>query len=194
MRPENRDELDALTAQDAPAPVAGASDPADDVVDAEPEPEAVTGPEAELAALAAERDRYLDQMRRIAAEFDNYKKRVAREQESLTRRAGERLILDLLPVLDDLERAVDAFEVHDKEHVAEGVALVHRALSSLLEREGLEEVTPDGEPFDPHRHEALLSQPSDQPEGTVIQVVQKGFVLGDRVLRPARVVVAASQE
>jgi len=191
VRPENRDELDALTAQDAPAPVAGASDPADDVIDAEPE---AAGAEAELATLAAERDRYLDQMRRIAAEFDNYKKRVAREQESLTRRAGERLILDLLPVLDDLERAVDAFEVHDKEHVAEGVALVHRALSSLLEREGLEEVTPDGEPFDPHRHEALLSQPSDQPEGTVIQVVQKGFVLGDRVLRPARVVVAAAQE
>jgi len=191
VRPENRDELDALTAQDAPAPVAGASDPADDVFEAEPE---APDSEAELAALAAERDRYLDQMRRLAAEFDNYKKRVAREQESLTRRAGERLILDLLPVLDDLERAVDAFEVHDKEHVAEGVALVHRALRSLLEREGLEEVAPDGEAFDPHRHEALLSQPSDQPEGTVIQVVQKGFVLGDRVLRPARVVVAASQE
>jgi molecular chaperone GrpE len=191
VRPENRDELDAFAAQGAPAHAAGASDAADDVVDAEPEP---TGPEAELAARTAERDRYLDQMRRIAAEFDNYKKRVAREQESLTRRAGERLILDLLPVLDDLERAVDAFEVHDKEHVAEGVALVHRALRGLLEREGLEEVAPDGEPFDPHRHEALLSQPSPEPEGTVIQVVQKGFVLGDRVLRPARVVVAAAQE
>jgi molecular chaperone GrpE len=97
-------------------------------------------------------------------------------------------------VLDDLERAVEAFEVHDKEHVAEGVALVHRALRGMLEREGLSEVAPEGEPFDPHLHEALLTQPSDAPEGTVIQVVQKGFKLGDRVLRPARVVVAAAQE
>jgi molecular chaperone GrpE len=89
---------------------------------------------------------------------------------------------------------VDAFAVHDTKHVAEGVALVHRALCAMLEREGVQEVAPDGEAFDPHVHEALLSQPSDQPEGTVIQVVQKGFVLGDRVLRPARVVVAAAQE
>ena len=184
-------EHDALP-DDVLAPEAGTSpgpgepgEPADVVED---------GDAARLAQAEADRDRYLDGMRRLAAEFDNYKKRVAREQESLAQRAGERLIRDLLPVLDDLERAVDAFEVHDKEHVAEGVALVHRALRSMLEREGLQEVAPDGEPFDPHVHEALLSQPSDQPEGTVIQVVQKGFVLGDRVLRPARVVVAGAQE
>ena len=145
--------------------------------------------------MAAERDRYLDQMRRLAAEFDNYKKRVAREQESLTRRAGERLILDLLPVLDDLERAVDALRgARQGARAPRASRLVHRALRGMLEREGLEEIAPDGEPFDPHHHEALLSQPSDEPEGTVIQVVQKGFVLGERVLRPARVVVAAAQE
>ena len=96
-------------------------------------------------------------------------------------------------MLDDLERAVDAFEEHDKEHVQEGVALVHRALKTLLEKEGLAEIDPLGEPFDPHKHEALLQQPSDAPEGSVIQVLQKGFRLGERVIRPARVIVAAER-
>ena len=186
MTGRDRQPIDARP--DAPATDAGAPE------DVEREPAAGDDLAARLTAVEAERDEYLDQLRRVAAEFDNYKKRVAREQEGLVQRAGERLIRDLLPVLDDLERAVDAFAVHDKEHVAEGVALVHRALRGTLEREGLQEVAPEGEPFDPHRHEALLTQPSDAPEGTVIQVVQKGFVLGDRVLRPARVVVAAAQE
>ena len=128
--------------------------------------------------------------RRIAAEFDNYKKRVAREHEELRERAAERLLADLLPVFDDLERALAAFGQSDPETIADGVALVHRALWTLLEREGVAELDPSGEAFDPHRHEALLSQPSDQPEGTVIEVLQKGFLLGDRVLRPARVVVS----
>jgi molecular chaperone GrpE len=148
----------------------------------------------ELALAAAARDEYLEHYRRIAAEFDNYKKRMAREQQSMISRAAERLVGDLLPVLDDLERAVDAFADHSKEHVAEGVSLVHRALKTLLEKEGLVELDPDGETFDPHRHEALLQQPSDAPEGTVIQVLQKGFVLGERVIRPARVIVSAPKE
>ncbi len=144
-----------------------------------------------LAVLAAERDEYLEHYRRVAAEFDNYKKRMARDQVALLQRAAERLVIDLLPVLDDLERAVDAFADHSKEHVAEGVALVHRALRTLLEKEGLVEVDPGGEAFDPHRHEALMQQPSDTPEGTIVQVLQKGFLLGERVIRPARVIVSA---
>lgn len=143
-----------------------------------------------LARAERERDEHLDTLRRVAAEFDNYKKRVAREHEELRGRAAERLLHDLLPVFDDLERALAAFETSDKEAIADGVALVHRALWTLLEREGVAELDPQGEAFDPHRHEALLSQPSDQPEGTVIEVIQKGFLLGDRVLRPARVVVS----
>jgi molecular chaperone GrpE len=147
-----------------------------------------------IARLEAERDEYLDHYRRVAAEFDNYKKRIAREQLSTTQRATERIVAGLLPVLDDLERAVDAFAEHDKEHVQEGVGLVHRALKLLLEKEGLAEIDPLGEPFDPHNHEALLQQPSDAPEGSVIQVLQKGFRLGERVIRPARVIVAAPAE
>jgi len=151
------------------------------------------GPASEESALEealSERDDYLDQLRRLSAEFANYKKRMAREQVAITERATERLVKELLPVHDDLERALEAFAAHDEAQVAKGVELVHRSLRSILEREGVVAIEPDGEAFDPHRHEALLSQPSDEPEGTVIQVVQKGFQLGDRVVRPARVVVA----
>jgi molecular chaperone GrpE len=99
-------------------------------------------------------------------------------------------VKELLPILDDLERALDAAEVHDEATVVEGVRLVQRALRSSLEREGLAEIEVDG-PFDPHLHEALLTQPGEGAEpGSVLQVVQKGYRLGDRVLRPARVVVA----
>jgi molecular chaperone GrpE len=143
-----------------------------------------------VARAERERDDHLDQLRRLAAEFDNYKKRMAREHEELRQRAAERLLSDLLPVFDDLERALTAFETADTEAIADGVALVHRALWTLLEREGVAELDPTGELFDPHRHEALLSQPADAPEGTILEVIQKGFLLGDRVLRPARVVVA----
>ena len=143
-----------------------------------------------LALAERDRDDYLDQLRRLAAEFDNYKKRMAREHEELRERAAERLLRDLLPVFDDLERALEAFETAENDAIANGVALVHRALWTLLEREGVAELDPTGEMFDPHRHEALLSQPADAPDGTVLQVLQKGFLLGDRVLRPARVVVA----
>ncbi|MSO47514.1 MAG: nucleotide exchange factor GrpE [Thermoleophilia bacterium] len=143
-----------------------------------------------LALAERERDDYLDQLRRLAAEFDNYKKRMAREHEELRERAAERLLRDLLPVFDDLGRALTAFETAEHEAIADGVALVHRALWTLLEREGVAELDPTGDMFDPHRHEALLSQPADAPEGTVLEVIQKGFLLGDRVLRPARVVVS----
>ena len=93
-------------------------------------------------------------------------------------------------MLDDLERALEAADAHEEAKLAEGVGLVHRSLAAALEREGLAEIETDGQ-FDPHVHEALLSQPSKAEEGTIIQVLQKGYRLGDRVLRPARVVVAA---
>jgi len=149
--------------------------------------------EEKLAALEAERDEHLNDLKRVAAEFENSRKRVLRDQESLVARAHERLVKELLPVLDDLERALAAAEEHEEAKLEEGVRLVHRELDDALAREGLAEIETDGQ-FDPHVHEALLSQPSSEEEGTVIEVVQKGYKLGDRVLRPARVVVAAPQE
>jgi molecular chaperone GrpE len=146
--------------------------------------------EERLAALEAERDEYLNDLKRVAAEFENYRKRVLRDQESLVARAHERLVRELLPVLDDLERALAAAEEHEEAKLEEGVRLVHRELEAALDREGVAEIETDGH-FDPHVHEALLSQPSEAEEGSVLEVLQKGYKLGDHVLRPARVVVAA---
>ena len=123
-------------------------------------------------------------LQRLKAEFDNYRKRVARDQQELAARAHERLIREVLPVLDDLQRRL----AHEGD-MEEGVRLIQRQLSESLAREGLTEVPTDGK-FDPHTQEALLSQPSEQEEGDVIEVLQKGYKLGDRVLRPARVVVS----
>jgi molecular chaperone GrpE len=137
-------------------------------------------------AAPAPDDSYL----RLAADFDNYRKRVAREHAELTARANERLLNELLPVLDDLERALEAAAQHEEAKLEEGVRLVHRSLLGLVERHGLSEIATEGA-FDPHVHEALLTQPGDgAEEGSVLQVLQKGYRLGDKVLRPARVIVA----
>jgi len=146
-----------------------------------------------LAAAAKERDEYLEALQRLKAEFDNYRKRVARDQQELAARAHERLVKELVPVLDDLERALEAASEHEEAKLEEGVRLVHRSLADLLAREGLIEVETDGK-FDPHTQEALLSQPSDEEEGSVLQVLQKGYSLGERVVRPARVVISAGPE
>jgi molecular chaperone GrpE len=100
-------------------------------------------------------------------------------------------VRELLPILDDLERALEAAEAHEEAKLEEGVALVARSLADVLRKEGLQEVSTDGK-FDPHVHEALLSQPSEVEEGAVIEVLQKGYRLGDRVIRPARVVIASN--
>ena len=142
-------------------------------------------PAAEESAPAPD-DSYV----RLAADFDNYRKRVAREHAELTARANERLLNELLPVLDDLERALEAATQHEEAKLEEGVQLVHRSLASLLERHGLSEIEAEGA-FDPHVHEALLSQPGEGAEpGTVLQVLQKGYRLGHRVVRPTRVIVS----
>ena len=147
---------------------------------------------AELEQATRERDEYLDALQRLKAEFENYRKRVQRDQAEFVARASERLLKQLLPVLDDLERALEAAADHEEAKLEEGVRLVHRAMSDLLRKEGLAEIETEGK-FDPHVHEALLSQPSEAEEGSVIDVVQKGYKLGERVVRPARVVVAAPE-
>jgi molecular chaperone GrpE len=155
-----------------------------------------TPTKAELAERLAEVERELDErtddLKRVAAEFENYRKRVARDQESLAARAHERLVKELLPVLDDLERALEAAAEHEEAKLEEGVRLVRRELAEALAKEGLREVETNGR-FDPHVHEALLSQPSDRDDGAILEVIQKGYQLGDRVLRPARVVVSQGE-
>ena len=150
-------------------------------------------PEDLLARLQdAERDheKAMDDLRRVAADFDNYRKRVAREQTQILARSGERVVAKLLPVLDDLERALDAAEHHEEVEVLEGVRMTKDALAAVLTSEGVEEIPADG-PFDPHVHEALMTQPTEGVEpGHVAHVIQRGYRIGDAVLRPARVVVA----
>jgi molecular chaperone GrpE len=145
-----------------------------------------------VAALIAERDEAIDRWKRAAADFDNFRKRATRDREEYVTLANERLVKELLPILDDLERALVAATEHQEAALEDGVRLVHQSLEQLLRRQGLEEIDAAGK-FDPHVHEALLSQPSEAEEGSVIDVVQKGYTLGDRVVRPARVVVAAPQ-
>jgi molecular chaperone GrpE len=166
------------------------------VEETEPAAEPVAEDEAVediLAALAKERDDYLDSLRRLKAEFDNYRKRVARDQQMLAARAHERLVKELVPVLDDLERALEAAAGHEEGKLEDGVRLVHRSLAEALAKEGLAEIETTGV-FDPHTQEALLSQPSEAEEGSILQVVQKGYSLGDRVLRPARVVISSGPQ
>jgi molecular chaperone GrpE len=154
----------------------------------EPEPEA-PAPD-ELATVTAERDQYLDLAQRVQADFENYRKRAVREQERLVAHAHERLVRELLPILDDLERALEAAERHEEAQLVEGVKLVEQSLRNALRKEGLVEIETDGA-FDPHVHEALLTQPSDDAEpGSVLEVVQRGYRVGDKVVRPARVIVA----
>ena len=131
-----------------------------------------------------------DRLLRLAADFENYKKRAAREREEYVARANERLLNELLPILDDLERALAAAEQHEEAQLEEGVRLTYKSLASLLQRHGVEEIDAAGK-FDPHVHEALLQQPAgDKESGDVIDVIQKGYTLAGRVVRPARVIVA----
>lgn len=156
----------------------------------ESEPGAPT-PDDLLANVTAERDEYLALAQRVQADFENYRKRALRDQERLVAHAHERLVHELLPILDDLERTLEAAERHEEAQLVDGVKLVEKALRAALAKEGLTEIDTRGR-FDPHVHEALLTQPSeDAAPGSVLDVVQRGYRLGDRVVRPARVIVAS---
>ena len=146
--------------------------------------------EARLGETERARDEYLALAQRVQADFENYRKRAVRDQERLVAHAHERLVHELLPVLDDLERTLEAAERHEEAALVDGVRLVERSLRKALEKEGLREIDTTGA-FDPHVHEALLTQPREDAEpGSVVEVVQRGYRLGDKVVRPARVIVA----
>ncbi|MCX8031793.1 MAG: nucleotide exchange factor GrpE [Thermoleophilia bacterium] len=149
---------------------------------------------AEHQALVAERDALTDSFLRLRAEFDNFRKRMARELTESGARARAEVLLELLPVLDNLERALEAAEHHEEGKVIEGVKLTRDMFMDLLRRSGVEEVPGVGAEFDPNVHEALAVEPSEHKEGTVIRVFQRGYRHGDRILRPARVVVSAAPE
>jgi molecular chaperone GrpE len=160
--------------------------------DAEPEePDVVAqgeraGVAEELEALRRERDEYLDALQRLKAEFENSRKRQEREKARILETASERLVVELLPILDNLDRALEV-----EGDIQAGVRAIRDQLVAVLGKEGLLPVASDGQPFDPNVHEAVMGQPSEeQEEGTILQTFQRGYVLNGKPIRPAKVVVA----
>jgi molecular chaperone GrpE len=154
-------------------------------------------PGAEAPALEdviRERDALLDALLRLRAEFDNFRKRSARELVEARERSQGELLGELLPVLDNLERALDAAEHHDEGKVLGGVRMTKDMFVNLLHRMGVQEIETVGTPFNPELHDAILTQASDKEEGIITAVLEKGYKLGDRVLRPARVAVSSGPE
>ena len=142
-----------------------------------------------LVARSKERDEYLALAQRTQADFENYRKRMARENAAAQDRGVAKVAKELLPALDHLEHALKAATGH--EDVVKGFALVRDEIVAALGRAGIEAFSPEGSPFDPTEHEAMTTQPSEDAEsGTVIEVYQQGYRLNGAVLRPARVVVA----
>jgi molecular chaperone GrpE len=149
----------------------------------------------ELVTKAAQRDEYLKLAQRTQADFENYRKRMARETQLAEGRGVSKLARELLPALDNLERALSTLtggtDAAAGDGLVEGFRLVHAELAAALARIGIEAFSPLGEPFDPERHEAIAQHQREGAEpGTVIEVYQQGWRLGQGVLRPARVVVA----
>ena len=148
--------------------------------------------EDELTKATRERDEYLDLAKRTQADFENYRKRSAKDMTAAGARARIGVIREILPVVDNLERALSVAPEGAHDAFVEGVRLVYRDLEGALARAGVEAIEPQGAVFDPNVHEALSMRPQEGAEsGTVVDVVEKGYRTADTVVRPARVVVAA---
>jgi molecular chaperone GrpE len=188
------DAAEAETAASQGSTPSGSSEP-DGVPTSEAEDaEIVEGELDELAQAVLERDEFKDLALRAKADFENYRKRADKRVAETRGVAVAGVIRELLPVVDNLDRAVDAAgAVAEGDAFAEGVRLVHADLHSVLDRLGLTQQDPTGEQFDPNFHQAISQAPATegQPAGTIVETVQKGFLLGDVVVRPASVVVAA---
>jgi molecular chaperone GrpE len=189
-----RVEDEPVTSRDESGEPGGEEEAANEaeIEEATERPETVDEGEHEdpLALAQRERDEYLDLAKRAQADFENYRKRAAKEAAAAGERAKSGLVRELLPVVDNLERAL-ASANEEEQHLAEGVRLVHSELIAVLERNGVEQFDPAGESFDPSLHEALSTRPDDGAEpGVVLDVVEKGYKANGTVLRPARVVVS----
>ena len=155
--------------------------------------------EQDLAALLADaeakKDEYLELAKRTQADFENFRKRMTAEVQAASKRSKAQFAAEVAPVLDDLERALEAAgldpEGDSEDGLAHGVLLVFRGLRETLKRNGIEQVDPKGEKFDPNHHEALSTIPVEGTEsGTVVEVMQKGYRFEEQLIRPARVVVS----
>jgi len=163
--------------------------PRDDELDEEVAAAEIVEELDDLARAQRERDEYLEHLQRVQADFENYRKRMLREQTALVERATERLVEELLPVLDSLESAVAAVAATGGDELAKvrkGLELVQAEMLGVLEKAGLSRIEAEGKPFDPNEHEAVLQEDGDG-EPVVSEVVRTGYRLKGRVLRPAMV-------
>jgi len=149
-----------------------------------------------LKEKVAKSDEYFDKFLRIQAEFDNYKKRLEKEKIEFIKFANSDIILDILKIVDDFERAVEAGKSkHDFDILYKGVEMIWNDLKEFLKQKGLKEIEAKGKPFDPHEHEAMMQEETDdEPEGQVVEEFQKGYKFNDRVIRPAKVKVSKKPE
>jgi molecular chaperone GrpE len=181
-------EDEPVTSRDEAGEPSGEEDPANEQQAMDDKEAAEAEPEDPLASAQRQRDEYLDLARRAQADFENYRKRAAREAAAAGERAKSGLVRELLPIVDNLERAIASAE-EGEQHLAQGVRLVHSELIAVLERNGIEQFDPAGDRFDPAEHEALSVRTDGEP-GVVLDVVEKGYRANGTVLRPARVVVS----
>ena len=153
-----------------------------------PEPMQKNEPASSLDEEREKAQTYLTNWQRTAADFANYKRRIEQEREEWARLANASLVMNVLPLIDDMERALDNVDATIAGLTwLDGIRLIHRKFQQLLEANGVSEIPADGQPFDPNLHEAVMF--GEGEEGKVISVVQKGYKLGNRVLRPTMVVV-----
>lgn len=151
-----------------------------------------TDPEDALAGLQADLDRFRDLALRSQADFENYKKRAAREKEDAVKYANSSLLQSLVSILDNFELGLAAAKAGGEQSpIYSGMVLVQKQLNDLLEENGLQAIEAEGKKFDPNFHEAIAHEPSDAPEETVIRQARRGYRFKDRLLRPARVVVSS---
>lgn len=138
-----------------------------------------------------EKDAYYDKYIRLYADFENYKRRTARERVEMMGQASAELVKELLPVMDDFERALEALEKEGDEEAFKGVDLIYQKMKRTLEQKGLKPMDAEGQEFDPEHHEALtkVQAPSKDMKGKVIHEVEKGYYLNDRIIRHAKVIV-----
>jgi molecular chaperone GrpE len=180
-KPDLASEEEPVTSRDEAGEPSGEEDPAN-------EEQALRDKEEASEGAAEQTEDYLALAQRIQADFENYRKRAAREAAAAGDRAKSGLVRELLPIVDNLERALASAE-QGEQHLAEGVRLVHSELIAVLERNGVEQFNPAGDRFDPSEHEALSVREDGEP-GLVLDVVEKGYRANGTVLRPARVVVS----
>ena len=152
-------------------------------------------PEDALAGLQADLDRFRDLALRSQADFENYKKRAAREKEDAVKYANSSLLQRLVSILDNFELGLAAAKTEGKQSpIYSGMVLVQKQLNDLLEENGLQAIEAEGKKFDPNLHEAIVHEAGEAPEGTVIRQARRGYRFKDRLLRPARVVVSSGPE